>query len=66
MLFIVSSVTVDRRDGGDSYQPEVSRAPGEKCPRCWRFVIDAVTSGELAGLCPRCADAVGNAVVAAR
>jgi isoleucyl-tRNA synthetase len=61
MLFIVSSVEVIRHDA-DDVAVEVSRAPGEKCPRCWRFVADRVPDGELAGLCERCVDAVGGMV----
>ena len=64
MLLIVSSARVTR--GGDGeVTVRVSRAAGEKCPRCWRFVTDQVREGDLAGLCGRCADAIGDAVVAA-
>jgi isoleucyl-tRNA synthetase len=66
MLFIVSSVHLDRVAEGPDIALTVSHAPGEKCPRCWRFVPDAVASGEFAALCPRCAHVVGDAVVAAR
>jgi isoleucyl-tRNA synthetase len=66
MLFGTSSVSVERLpEGRDQMDVEVSHAPGEKCPRCWRFVADRVGSGELAGLCARCADAVGDAVASA-
>jgi isoleucyl-tRNA synthetase len=62
MLFIVSAVEV--QSGTDAaLLPQVSRAPGDKCPRCWRFVTETVKEGDLAGLCRRCADAVGDAVV---
>jgi len=61
MLFIVSAVEVVAQAAGP-LTVEVSRAPGEKCPRCWRFVTDRVPEGELAGLCERCADAVGGPV----
>ncbi len=65
MLFITSSVDV-RRVGEGELTIEVTRAAGDKCPRCWRFVTDAVPDGELAGLCGRCTDAVGGAVASAR
>ena len=65
MLFITSSVDVRRADRGD-LAIDVSRAAGDKCPRCWRFVTDTVTDGDLAGLCGRCTDAVGGAVASAR
>jgi isoleucyl-tRNA synthetase len=64
MLFIVSAVELS--EGGSDLEIEVQRASGEKCPRCWRFVPAIVASGEAAGLCDRCADAVGDAVAAAR
>jgi isoleucyl-tRNA synthetase len=64
MLFITSSVTVDRT-GEDALTIDVTRAPGDKCPRCWRTVVDLVEAGETAGLCDRCADVVGG-VVASR
>ncbi|HEX6323065.1 MAG TPA: isoleucine--tRNA ligase, partial [Vicinamibacterales bacterium] len=54
MLFIVSDVTLGRgTDAGVSVQ--VSRAPGEKCPRCWRYV--PALDGEI---CARCAGALGT------
>jgi isoleucyl-tRNA synthetase len=65
MLFIVSSVTVERRDMATDVEVEVTRAPGEKCPRCWRFVDKTAAEGELVGLCARCVDALGGKAVAA-
>ncbi len=59
LLFITSAVTVERLAEGEP-TVTVSRAPGDKCPRCWRFVTDLVPSGELAGICGRCADALGG------
>ena len=65
MFLIVSSASVERRDDGE-VAVEVRRADGDKCPRCWRFVTDIKSSGDLAGLCARCADAVGDAVATTR
>jgi isoleucyl-tRNA synthetase len=65
MLLITSAVSV-RRAGSGELAVEVAPAAGGKCPRCWRFVTDAVPDGDLAGLCGRCVDAVGGAVAAAR
>jgi isoleucyl-tRNA synthetase len=65
MFFITSSVELQRAEGGP-LSVAVSRAPGEKCPRCWRFVTDMIPDGDLAGLCERCADAVGGTVAAGR
>jgi isoleucyl-tRNA synthetase len=65
MLFIVSSVAIERRETGSDVQVDVRRASGEKCPRCWRFVSDAAPEGDLAGLCARCVAALGGNPVAA-
>jgi isoleucyl-tRNA synthetase len=64
MLFIVSAVNVV--DGTGELTVQVERAPGTKCPRCWRFVTDAAADGDLAGLCGRCRDAVGGSNAATR
>ena len=61
MFFITSTATVARTDDGP-LTVSVTRADGEKCPRCWRVVTDAVADGDFAGLCERCADVVGGAV----
>ena len=61
MLFIVSTVDVNRAEPGATLQPVVSHAAGGKCPRCWRFVVETVPDGDTAGLCLRCADALGVA-----
>jgi isoleucyl-tRNA synthetase len=61
MLFNTSSVVVQRLAGGSTDRTiDVRPAPGEKCPRCWRIVTDTVADGDRAGLCLRCADAVGG------
>jgi isoleucyl-tRNA synthetase len=61
MLFIVSSVGLDT--GGDpngSVEIEITRAEGDKCPRCWRIVDSLSTAGGTEGLCCRCADALAT------
>jgi isoleucyl-tRNA synthetase len=77
MLFIVSSVSLEPRDAAVNLERrgaagsseivhvDVLRASGDKCPRCWRFVSDAATTGDLAGLCSRCVAALGGNPVAA-
>jgi isoleucyl-tRNA synthetase len=60
-LFITSAVTLVRAPEGAT-TIAVSRAQGDKCPRCWRTVVDLVPAGEAAGLCERCADVVGGVV----
>jgi isoleucyl-tRNA synthetase len=66
MFFITSSVILSPADGGSALEVRVSRAAGEKCPRCWRYVTDIVTDGELSGICGRCVDAMGGQLVAGR
>ncbi|MGQ9673307.1 MAG: isoleucine--tRNA ligase [Candidatus Aminicenantales bacterium] len=54
-LFIVSSVVVE---SGTSEQTEVqvSRAPGEKCQRCWNYSLSVGQSRDHPELCHRCED----------
>lgn len=40
---------------------EARRAGGSKCDRCWRYV-PAVSSGDPAGLCARCVEALSEAM----
>jgi isoleucyl-tRNA synthetase len=56
-LFGVSRIDLDVVDGDRHRAPssEVTRAPGEKCPRCWRFVQEF--DGEI---CLRCASALAQ------
>jgi isoleucyl-tRNA synthetase len=58
MLFITSDVRVEP---GAGLPPVVTVTPatGEKCPRCWRFVPAVVAQESAAGVCERCADAIG-------
>jgi isoleucyl-tRNA synthetase len=57
MLFITSEVTITQSGAADPVVT-VTPATGEKCPRCWRYVAEVVTSGTRTGICRRCADAV--------
>jgi isoleucyl-tRNA synthetase len=60
MLFNTSGVTLN--GGGDELVVAVAAATGTKCPRCWRYVGELVNSGDRAGLCVRCDEALGAAV----
>jgi isoleucyl-tRNA synthetase len=61
MLFIVSQVSLDIRNGGeDLLAIDVARAEGHKCARCWRMVDTISSSPDTDGLCDRCVDAVGG------
>ncbi|MDQ3171003.1 MAG: isoleucine--tRNA ligase [Acidobacteriota bacterium] len=72
MLFITSGVTV-ADDGGAPVTVDVTRAPGEKCPRCWRYVqtlLPASASGTPEApndaVCERCASAILESPVPSR
>ncbi len=43
----------------DSLVVTVSRAAGEKCQRCWRYVAGIAAAAATEGLCDRCVDALG-------
>lgn len=58
-LFIVSKVTLCVSDAEDGVSVEVTKAEGEKCPRCWNYR----TLGENPNhpdVCKRCADALDS------
>ncbi|GAB4560378.1 MAG: isoleucine--tRNA ligase [Geothermobacteraceae bacterium] len=64
-LLIVSQVElVDSLDGGtpseevEGLRIEVTRAEGDKCPRCWNYSTGIGQSPEHPELCPRCSDAL--------
>jgi isoleucyl-tRNA synthetase len=62
-LFGVSAVRVDAGDDGtDGAQVAVTRAGGTKCERCWRVVSEVTSAAGREGLCPRCVDALAEAV----
>ncbi|PIE63452.1 MAG: isoleucine--tRNA ligase [Desulfobacter postgatei] len=66
-VFIVSKASVVETLDGDVYQGKeiedlaikVSKAPGEKCERCWRFDENLGTDPDHPGACPRCTQALG-------
>ncbi len=51
-LAIVSDLALAM--AGDGPQVRVEKAPGAKCPRCWRWRSDAGTSAADPELCARC------------
>ena len=51
---------VSRATAGGGEAPVVTRAPGEKCLRCWRVLEEVGTVADAPGLCLRCADAVAH------
>jgi len=61
MLFIVSQADLERADGdGPGVEIAVTRADGDKCPRCWRIVPSVSSAAGTEGLCDRCLDALGH------
>jgi isoleucyl-tRNA synthetase len=40
----------------------VTRADGTKCERCWRVVPEVSAAAGREGLCPRCVEALAEAV----
>jgi len=65
MLFLTSSVTVrdtraPSRTSGASWDVGVQRAPGTKCPRCWRYVESVSDEQAFEGLCDRCVQALSD------
>jgi isoleucyl-tRNA synthetase len=53
--FIVSALELVK---GDEISAVISRAPGEKCERCWGYFTDLGTDSAHPTLCTRCASAV--------
>lgn len=56
-LFIVSAVTLETSDE-DELEVEISKAPGEKCQRCWNFSTYVGQSKEYPLFCQRCEQVV--------
>jgi isoleucyl-tRNA synthetase len=62
-IFIVSKVTVSDTPPDDAFQSEevtglaisVTKAPGEKCPRCWHYMEDIGAEKDYPDVCGRCA-----------
>ena len=55
-LFIVSKVTI--REGEEDIR--ISKAPGEKCVRCWCFSETVGKNHEHPELCERCAAVISE------
>jgi isoleucyl-tRNA synthetase len=73
MLFIVSDVVLEGQDppqgtswvtlaGNGQIAIDVTRAPGTRCERCWRYVARVSAGPESPGICDRCLDALAEAV----
>ncbi|HZQ67761.1 MAG TPA: isoleucine--tRNA ligase [Terriglobales bacterium] len=56
-LFIVSAVELENSGGGNGSGPvsvQVSRAPGQKCERCWNYSARVGEDPEYPTVCERC------------
>ncbi|HPP80765.1 MAG TPA: isoleucine--tRNA ligase [Deltaproteobacteria bacterium] len=65
-VFICSKVEVEEGEGPwiqsevlGAVAVEAHRAPGVKCPRCWRYAEDIGTSASHPEICGRCASQIG-------
>jgi isoleucyl-tRNA synthetase len=56
-LFIVSQVGLKERNS-EAVAVEVERARGDKCERCWRYLLDVGQDADFPTVCLRCAAAV--------
>jgi isoleucyl-tRNA synthetase len=61
-LFGVSAVRLLPGSGDGETRAGVTRAEGTKCERCWRIVPEVSASADRNGLCPRCVEALAEAV----
>ncbi len=62
-LFGVSTVRLTAGGGADDAPGvTVTRADGTKCERCWRVVPEVSVDSGREGLCPRCVEALAEAV----
>lgn len=57
-LLIVSKLSVKKSDSQDELSIEISRAPGEKCARCWHYEEQLSKTEPYPGLCDRCLEVV--------
>ena len=60
-LLIVSGVEIVHAAGGNGNAPlhvEVSKAPGQKCERCWNYSIHVGEDARYPSVCERCSAAL--------
>ncbi len=67
-LFIVSVVTLEKipaSNGGSGLAFEVSKAPGQKCERCWNYSTHVGEDGTYPTVCERCSAVLAEIEAAA-
>jgi isoleucyl-tRNA synthetase len=60
-LFIVSAVELTEAsmaDGGSGIAVTVSKAPGQKCERCWNYSVHVGEDADYPNVCERCSAAL--------
>jgi len=60
-LFIVSEVEFHEARGGDgaaALAVKVTKAPGQKCERCWNYSVHVGENPEYPTICERCSEAL--------
>jgi len=51
-------VSATPAEGGAAWVPQVKKADGQKCERCWHWETDLGQNPAHPTLCPRCVEAV--------
>ena len=67
-LFIVSAVTLEKipaSNGGSGLTFEVSKAPGQKCERCWNYSTHVGEDKTYPTVCERCSAVLAEIEAAA-
>ena len=59
-VLIVSACAVEFDPGAGELEVRVEHADGAKCPRCWQWKKDIGSDAAHAGVCGRCAEALGK------
>ncbi|HEX5708282.1 MAG TPA: zinc finger domain-containing protein, partial [Pyrinomonadaceae bacterium] len=57
-LFIVSQVELVRAEDGSKVIPDVTKAEGQKCERCWNYSTRVGESERYPTVCERCVEAL--------
>lgn len=60
-IFKVSQVEIIKKDSGsDRVEPEVLKAEGKKCQRCWNYSLGVGNASSHPQLCENCLKAIGG------
>lgn len=58
-FFVVSFVNL-KQGAEDGLKVQVTKAPGTKCERCWKYTLDVGQNAEYPTICVRCSEAVAE------